>query len=222
MRLTLKSILLTGVLLPGLEGSSQNLLVNPEFQDINLCCERNMHCQPKGWFSIGGMPVLKTSAKKKEYFFPVISPQPVYSDSLHIYAVGALLVPLETGCRYKIAFDVPGNDRIDLMYAFLDTFAFKNSADVAPLQDVKFTKTRLKGTGEDFHYTGSGSERYFIFEFLNPDSTVHSSKLQRISGIRVQATRCREKANRAELNRRMTQIYAETRRHDFIANCEPE
>lgn len=105
-------ILLSTALLICINSScfSQDLLVNPSFEDVNICTEYNAPCCPAGWFSSclsGDNYILHTNYHHDVLFGDAYAIVPIFNYSYanyRDYLESGILCPLQKGRKYSLSF----------------------------------------------------------------------------------------------------------------------
>lgn len=216
---------------------AQNLLPNTGFEAINICCENEKPCCPKGWF--------KTNFSKytSTYYVPEgidnslcigIAAAAIGGNNYRTYLQAPFLCKLTKGETYTLSMYVkPDQFVLDELGAyFSDTFCVKFSDDLlrVPYQlkfhaAKKFIGKKNSWQKISAQYTATGTEQFLIIGNFKPDSELRWKRISR------PAEMCSYfidsvvfKADQEEITCNTDSIeqvyYAETRRHNCKKRCD--
>lgn len=216
---------------------AQNLLPNTGFEAINICCENDKPCCPKGWF--------KTNFSKytSTYYVPEginnslcigIAAAAIGGNNYRTYLQAPFLCKLTKGETYTLSMYVkPDQFVLDELGAyFSDTFCVKFSDDLlrVPYQltfkaGKKFIGKKNKWQKISAQYTATGTEQFVVIGNFKPDSELRWKRISRPSEVcsyfldSVVLT-----ADHEEITCNTDSIeqvyYAETRRHNAKKKCD--
>lgn len=114
----------------------QGLLLNPNFDSINVCFEYESECSFKAWYPIRhGANVLKQS--KKAALLSMV-PQLKFEGQNRTAVVGCLTLPILPGKELELLLDVQNPREVYLGVGFINSFDFDTQDDLSKLDSIKF------------------------------------------------------------------------------------
>ncbi len=159
---------------------AQNLIINPEFKDKTTGEYSEEAYLPVGWheysnrskYAIATYNLSQnmegTILYKGEKCFLTVSPPKHLWGYKHFYLVATLMQPLKAGCQYELKFGLPGNDKVDLLYTFVETLETNPENKDAFIASLDLDTAILKGTNSRVSFSGkNNNDRYMIFAFID-------------------------------------------------------
>lgn len=216
---------------------AQNLLPNTGFEAVNICCENEKPCCPKGWFKTNFSKYTSTS------FIPegmdnsmciAIAAAAVGGNNFRNYLQAPLLCKLTKGETYTLSMYVkPDQFVLDELGAyFSDTLCVKFTDDIlrVPYQlkfkpSKKFIGKKNKWQKISAQYTATGTEQFIIIGNFKPDKELRWKRISKRAEV------CTYFVDSVVLNAGHEEItgntdsveqvyYAETRRHNCKTRCD--
>lgn len=226
-----------------LYGHAQNLLPNPGFDDINICCEKQAPCSPEGWFAYEvGQYVRNFNPLAPEYkikyngksamTIDAGSPHEFYGAYASACAAAPLLLPLHAGKTYRFAMQVAAKHyAVSELHVYFSDSLFPDLTHIKPTLTLKprFKRYIRKRNGWytlEATYTASGNERYVFVGMLKPSRKIKYKRLgpiKEVSRIYIDDMELTplqpDTLLAAALDSATAYVYAENRRHDFRRVC---
>ncbi|TNE78694.1 MAG: OmpA family protein [Bacteroidetes bacterium] len=122
---------------------AQNLLPNPQFSDVNICCEYHVSCAPMGWWTCSGgtFNFQKNEFDKNGKLIYKPAMMRILSHKLpdhRSYIQAPILCPLTPGASYTLAMTVRGRNYLpkELGIWLSDTFVNQESVTVYTVDSV--------------------------------------------------------------------------------------
>lgn len=215
---------------------AQNLLPNPGFEDINICCENSKPCCPKGWFKANFSKYTTTNFPRPgidESLSVDIVAASVGGNNHRTYMQAPLLCTLEAGQTYVLSMYVKPKEFIldELGAYFSDTLVvtYSDSRLIVPYQ-VRFINERSfigkknKWQKIQTTYVATGNEKFIVIGNFRVDSTLHWKRMGRESAVciygldNVTLTKQGD-TSECDISEAESAFYRETRRHNFKRAC---
>ncbi|MEI6506876.1 MAG: hypothetical protein WCO54_00230 [Bacteroidota bacterium] len=208
---------------------SQNIIVNPNFEDLNLCCEYNMNCSYKAWYSIGGNLAQPKFIKNQHYFMVnVNSDSCIFNNNKMIsahfmnnYIVGSLIKPISNKKIYTLKIrmdDFPSSQNFQFYITSTKNFIFKSDRDTSEIGNLKIEKKIITAKSFEMDFTPiQDSSNYIIFWFHNPNTNSRHYELY-LKSFEFIDKREKRKTELIDINQ-YVKIYNDRQRHDFINPC---
>lgn len=169
---------------------AQNLLPNYGFEQVNICCENDKPCCPKGWFKTNFSKYTSTSYPKpgmNNSFAVEIVAAAIGGNNFRTYLQAPILSKLVAGKQYTLSMYVSPKQFIldELGVYFSDTFTVKFTDDrlTVPYQlklksnstfiGKRNTWTKISGT-----YTATGSEQFIIIGNFKSDKELYWKRIK--------------------------------------------
>lgn len=218
--------------------SAQNLLVNPGFEDINICCEKSAPCSPEGWFGFDlaeNSPTIVALNPEKRIRFQ--TPHTVLinmggpgMDRATYCAFTPLLTPLTAGKKYRLTVHVlPHLITVNqIQVAFTDTvFPIFSTSSILLLKPTwrKYIRKGKKWVELSLTVEAKGHEKYLFIGLLNP---AIKTKYKSLNGGKGESSFYLDdvsligdsvEVDTVILSKNHHLIYAENRRHDYSKAC---
>lgn len=214
--------------------TAQNLIANPEFDDINTCCENSAQCAHEGWFMI--------STSRPNQFSGTVS-NPGYA-SLNLgteeapYSAYCLMSPLlcnmRAGEQYEVTMVVqPIAEKISrIEVLFSDTISIH-------IPDKIEASVTFNGTGKNgfIHskesdeiiltqtYTATGKERFVMIGLFNQQEAAKRKRIKKHGASYLLHSISVKPLNHTldcDVERIKELVYNENRRHDFGYKCSEQ
>lgn len=212
--------------------TAQNLIANPEFKDVNICCENNANCSFEGWFTlstsqptalsghfIAGPYVALDLANEKELLSASCMATP-------------LLCNMRKGESYEITLVVEPHamllSRIEVIFSDTMSLHLANKPEVSAtfrgnwknnlIYDKRSNLITLVQT-----YVANGNERYMMIGWFSNEEEMKWKRIKKRSTIAyhlhgVSVTPVNHQLD-CDFAKMKELVYNENRRHDFGYQC---
>lgn len=222
---------------------AQNLLPNPGFDDINICCEKQAPCSPEGWFAYEvGNYVRDFSPLSPEYkikrngksamAIDAGSPHEFYGSYAAHCAAAPLLLPLKAGQTYTFSMYVAAKHyTVSELHVYFSDSLFPSLRNITPTLTLKPRFKRYIYKRRDWYhleatYVATGQEKYLFVGMLKPSRKIKYKRmgpLKEVSHLYIDditlSPRQADSIPAYVLDSATAYIYAENRRHDFRRVC---
>jgi len=215
---------------------SQNLLPNPGFEDVNICCENSKPCCPKGWFKANFSKYTTTNYPRPgmdESRSVDIVAASVGGNNHRTYMQAPILCPLEAGQTYVLSMYVKPREFIldELGAYFSDTLVvtYSDSRLIVPYQarfinERSFIGKKNKWQKIQTTYVATGTEKFLLIGNFRVDSTLHWKRMGRESAVCIYAldniTLSKQgDTSKCDISETESVFYRETRRHNLKRAC---
>ncbi len=221
---------------------SQNLIINGDFEDVNICTEHNAPCSPEAWrLTSALLPEYSNNYGKHSVGIVVLNPS---VKNIRSYLQSRLSFPLSKGKRYRLKMDIcPGDIFInEIGIVFSDTI-------ILTKEDILLKKTpdfEFKNNKKLLHYNkgkdwlrlekefvaNSNALFMIIGSFLNDDELIYkfsSGKFKKYNNYfyyidNVSVTPIDTICDNEKIDSIKNSIYSQNHRHpvpnDFLDNKE--
>lgn len=213
-----------------------NLICNGDFEDINICTEKEAACSPEAWFGLSiikyvhGIQPLNPEFKirlngNSSIFIPTGVEHYRILPFAQTAAITPILIPLDSGVTYHFSMYVtPHIYAINELHVYFADSALPYLKNVQPHLTLNFKKwikhgnkwVQLKG-----EYTAKGGEKYLCIGMMKPTALIKYKKIKNVlaeSGYfidNVRLTSTRSLDEKWNLDSAQNYIYNENRRHDY-------
>jgi OOP family OmpA-OmpF porin len=217
--------------------NAQNILINPSFEEENICCEGKDNCNPKGWFTLMGSNgfLLTNTSHKGKNCIQVYCAR-VYDKKYRTYFMTPLLARLTPGNIYTFTCYVKANGIAlsELGIYFMDSLTIPKLVDTTFLHvnaDIKLSNDnkilykrygwlKLMGT-----YKANGHEKSLIIGNFISNNLLRWKRIKRHANV---SNYYIDDVSLVSDNNDPVQyypsfkdsLYGETRRHYFNINCK--
>lgn len=188
--------------------STQNIIANPDFNDIMKCCEVK---QPHfvGWLEVKGFYSIQ---KNKKHVYLGASP--------NMFFIGSLIKPIHAGQKYTLNIKLDRRESFYLKYTCFQRIMFLNTMDTTPISSLDFKHVLIKNRRSitiEISPTDSFCN-YIAFELEavnhDPMGAIYFDSIELIDQTEKSETLLKK------YYERINEIYSERRRHRFLEPCE--
>jgi outer membrane protein OmpA-like peptidoglycan-associated protein len=215
---------------------AQNLLPNCGFEDVNICCENDKPCCPKGWFKTNFSKYTSTSYPKpgmNNSFAAEIVAAAIGGNNFRTYLQAPILSQLIAGKEYTVSMYVmPKQFLLDeLGVYFSDTFTVKFTDDRLniPYQlklksNKKFIGKRNTWTKISASYKATGSEQFIVVGNFKSDKELYWKRIKgksEVCSYLIDSVSLvpNDSSTKYETSESELAYFGETRRHYLAKKC---
>jgi OOP family OmpA-OmpF porin len=215
---------------------AQNLLPNPGFEDINICCENSKPCCPKGWFKANFSKYTTTNFPRPgidESLSVEIIAAAIGGNNHRTYMQAPILCPLVAGQTYILSMYVRPSEFIldELGAYFSDTLVvtYSDSRLIVPYQakflnEKSFIGKKNKWQKIQTTYVATGSEKFVVIGNFRVDSMLHWKRMNRESAVCIYqldsvSLMNQRDSTECDISEAESIFYRETRRHNYKRSC---
>jgi outer membrane protein OmpA-like peptidoglycan-associated protein len=199
------------LLVSGNSASGQNLVINGNFEDVNLCVEMKVPCSPSAWFYINRTPLGFHKRKETAGHYNYVLGLGQFGDSVYQYWQTMLSDKLAIDNEYILTCDVKGDPASFEGYGFLFTAGFIYAACDTQLSAKNYIP--IDGSHIEKRFRADGYNQHMIvgrFREVN-----RASKGFVLDNVQI-IPASKYKVTNSSIKDSLYQI---TRRHDHLPNC---
>lgn len=145
----------------------QGLLLNPNFDSINVCFEFESECSFKAWYPIRHGANVSKQSKKNALLS--ITPQIRFEGQNRTAVVGCLTRPVFPGKEVQFMFHIQNPRNVFLGIGFLKRFEFSTQEDLSKLDSIKFEVAPLNTKEKQIITSTPKDTSLFVVFFLLED-----------------------------------------------------
>jgi outer membrane protein OmpA-like peptidoglycan-associated protein len=181
------NLLLIFVLKFNLNTFSQDLVLNGDFEDVNICSEAKIPCSPEAWRLTSSF--LPLYSKKNNNYFVGIT---IYNSTIlnyRSYLQSRLAADLIKGKKYHISLDVLAGEipinKIGILFSDTLIHLNKNSLikikpEIEFIDKKKHIGNRKKWNKIEIEFVAAKNSSFIILGFFEPDKTMENIKRKHI------------------------------------------